>query len=414
MALSAYRQLNPGAQASSLPQWGKQSLLIALLISLCGCQSGILTRVKDSSANVVSSIRNIPAAIIPSGFESKAYIDRDFSVPNASLAVDGEHAVIKTFFATNRTAHDQAPAETVFRDARASSLSFGKAYVTLKRTADTFAIEPDTLAKVNMVNPPELDAVLSHNEVFTRKRLGGEVGSELTLSGENSLLIYVHGFNVSFESAAIRSAQLSYDIGFPGTTVFYSWPALGGASAYIADSESAAASQRQFEAMLSELLYQASTTKVYLVAHNMGARIASRALKSVFLAEPSLRVKMREVVLIAPDIDTHEFNTELAPFIGTVEQPVTVYVSKKDPALVTAKSLTVAPIIGDSVFISGRVETIDAANAQTSLTGHSNYAATDSIIGDIWYLIKTNLRANSRNSLEAKYTQQGTYWEYGH
>jgi esterase/lipase superfamily enzyme len=411
MAFSALIQFINVSSIAPTRAIGKLLLALAMLFTLGSCQSNILTRVKESSATVVSGIKNLPANVFPSEFESRAYIDGDFSIPNASVEADGEYAVITTFFATNRSSDTAATAAHMFRDGRASNPSFGKSYVTLRRSGDTFDIEPDSLIKVDIVNPPTADATLSYNEVFTRKRLGSEVDSELNRSGTDSLLIYVHGFNMSFENAAIASAQLSYDIGFKGTTVFYSWPARGGASAYIADAESAAASQRQFEAMASELLYQTRATKVYLVAHSLGARLASRALKSVFQAEPGFRTKVKEIVLIAPDIETDEFISELAPFLGTVERPVTVYVSQSDPAIVISNTLNNTPIIGESMFVTRRVETIDAPAIDTSLRGHSSYSAADSILGDIWSLIEYNLRANSRNLLRAKYTQQGTYWE---
>lgn len=411
MAFSASIHFIKVSSAPPTRTIGKLLLTLAMLFTLSSCQSNILTRVKESSATVVSSIKNLPATVFPSEFESSAYIDGDFSIPNASVEADGEYAVIKTFFATNRSSDTQASAATMFRDGRASSPSFGKSYVTLRRSGDTFDIEPDSLIKVDIVNPPTADATLSYNEVFTRKRLGREVDSELNRTAADSLLIYVHGFNMSFENAAISSAQLSYDIGFEGLTVFYSWPARGGAPAYIADAESAAASQRHFAAVVSELLYQTRATKVYLVAHSLGARLASRAMKSVFLAEPGFRTAVKEIVLIAPDIETDEFISELAPFLGTVERPVTVYVAQSDPAIVISNTLNNTPIIGESVFVTPRVETIDAQGINSSLRGHSSYKTTDSILGDVRSLIEYNLRANSRNLLRAKYTEQGTYWE---
>lgn len=36
--------------------------------------------------------------------------------------------------------------------------------------------------------------------------------------------IFVHGYNVTFEDAAKRTAQISYDLAFDGAPIFYSWP----------------------------------------------------------------------------------------------------------------------------------------------------------------------------------------------
>lgn len=45
-------------------------------------------------------------------------------------------------------------------------------------------------------------------------------------------LIYLHGFNVSFKEAAIRAAQIGYDLKVPGATAFFSWPSRGSVSAF--------------------------------------------------------------------------------------------------------------------------------------------------------------------------------------
>ena len=37
--------------------------------------------------------------------------------------------------------------------------------------------------------------------------------------------MFVHGFNVDFASAARRTAQMKYDLGFRGAAILYSWPA---------------------------------------------------------------------------------------------------------------------------------------------------------------------------------------------
>jgi esterase/lipase superfamily enzyme len=40
-------------------------------------------------------------------------------------------------------------------------------------------------------------------------------------------LVFVHGYNVTFETAARRTAQLAYDLNFRGVPLMYSWPSKG-------------------------------------------------------------------------------------------------------------------------------------------------------------------------------------------
>ena len=44
---------------------------------------------------------------------------------------------------------------------------------------------------------------------------------------EGEAFIFLHGFNVTFEEAALRAAQLGCDLAIPGVTAFYSWPSRG-------------------------------------------------------------------------------------------------------------------------------------------------------------------------------------------
>jgi esterase/lipase superfamily enzyme len=58
-------------------------------------------------------------------------------------------------------------------------------------------------------------------------------------SGKKSAFIFVHGYNVTFEDAARRTAQMSYDLSFDGAPVFYSWPSQGSLGDYLKDGSCA-------------------------------------------------------------------------------------------------------------------------------------------------------------------------------
>ena len=55
--------------------------------------------------------------------------------------------------------------------------------------------------------------------------MSGEVGNLLAQAGGGAdVLIYVHGFNQTFEKAALNAARLSDAIKFLGLTMLFSWP----------------------------------------------------------------------------------------------------------------------------------------------------------------------------------------------
>jgi esterase/lipase superfamily enzyme len=49
----------------------------------------------------------------------------------------------------------------------------------------------------------------------------------------------VHGFNVSFENALRRTAQIAYDLDFDGAPFLFSWPSRDSLLSYASDWQSA-------------------------------------------------------------------------------------------------------------------------------------------------------------------------------
>lgn len=398
----------------------RQTLRALALLSLAGLSGcSFLQGAQETSTGVVSGvvegIRNLPSAVMPAQFERSAPIDSDYRVPNASLEPDAPYTVVRSFFATNRSYSEGSAAHRMFGQGRAQAPTFGKSYVILRRAGDTFAIEPPDLIKVRLGNEPSEPATLSHNEVFDREDFPEELAEAVTESGNENLLLYIHGYNVSFEDAAINSAQLSYDLGFSGTSVFFSWPARGDFPTYVADVESARASERHLQGMLNTIISRTGANRVYIIAHGLGARLTSRVMKDVLLVDPAFRSRLEEIVLVAPDIDGREFRNDLLPYIGNVDSPVTIYASPEDSVLGASSCLRGSNQQGSnaaSEFVAPGVESINSMAADTSLSGHAGYQDRRSIIADIQDLFRNDTRANSRHLLTACFTSNGRYWEY--
>lgn len=384
-------------------------LLCAALLN--ACESELATRVVES--NVVTGIRNLPA-VLP-GFPSTAYVDRYFSIPNAATAVDGEFAVIRTLFATNRSyrSSSQDPYQ-MFADSRGDQLRFGSAYVRIPRSGDTLDIEPESLARVELAEEPLEPTALLANQILDIEEFTDRANAATTRH-DGDVMLFVHGYNVDFVDAAIRTAQLSYDIGYTGLPYFFSWPARGGVATYVADVENMHASRRHLQAMLNHILYATTARDIYLVAHDTGAYLLALSLRDVLASQPVVRSRFREIILIVPDISADEFRRELAPVIGTEEAPITVYAAAADPVLKLPASVSTDALLGDTsqgITIVDGVETIDATGLKTGLDSHSSYTDRGTVIADIWNLIQFGTRAGFRRNLTTIYAQDGTYWRF--
>ena len=384
---------------------------------MASCQgSGPSLDIIDNAleSDVVSGLRNLPARLLPNEYDLVAYVDRDFSVPNAQSSNVGEFAVVKTYFATNRGYNVGGPPYSMFNERSTSETTFGKNYIILPREPELQPDEPKTLFTLN-INGAKYESSLSQNTILSSEEFSDSVDSDIRESNASSAIVYVHGFNESFESSVIRAGQISYDLGFTGSTFVFSWPARHSVTTYLGDLERARNSQRNFELFLNQILSTTETSQIYIIAHNMGARIVSSTLKHLYSVQPKYRDRIREVILLAPDIEANRFAEEFAMFIGTEDAPITLYSSENDPALEISKMFANDTLAGDSkerLLIVDNVETINAGATSLSLNGHSSRSDANSILGDVWDLVRNNLRAISRNKLTTRYSDEGSFWEY--
>ena len=73
-------------------------------------------------------------------------------------------------------------------------------------------------------------------------------------TGARDVLLYVHGFNQTFESAAIDAARVSDGIRFRGETMLFSWPSKAKLLDYGYDRESAMWSRDALEQVFAGLM----------------------------------------------------------------------------------------------------------------------------------------------------------------
>ncbi|HEX2584807.1 MAG TPA: alpha/beta hydrolase, partial [Steroidobacteraceae bacterium] len=234
-------------------------------------------------------------------------------------------------------------------------------------------------------------------------------------SQKKSAFLFVHGYNVTFEDAARRTAQMSYDLSFDGAPVFYSWPSKGATSAYTIDEQNVEWAQANLRDFLEDFFNRSDAINIYLIAHSMGNRALTRALASLLHDKPEIKDRLKEVILTAPDIDADVFKRDIAPALAAAGRPITLYASSKDLALVASKKVHGYPRAGDSgqgLIITPGIETIDATQVDTSLLGHSYFADEKSVLSDMYYLIGTGERASQRFGLNGIDTDAGRYWQF--
>ncbi len=119
--------------------------------------------------------------------------------------------------------------------------------------------------------------VLTRAETLSPKDFESEFPRRSTGPRKEAIL-FVHGYNTSFEDAARASAQLSYDLGFGGVTAFYSWPSAGHLEDYDWDEDAVEFTVPHLRDFIEILAREGHLDKIHVIAHSMGNRCATKAI----------------------------------------------------------------------------------------------------------------------------------------
>ncbi len=223
-----------------------------------------------------------------------------------------------------------------------------------------------------------------NNEVATH--LSGRIGSN------RDVLVYVHGFDTTFDEARFRLAQITTDGRFGGVPVLFTWASRGSLWAYAADRETAMAARDGLEKLMLSLAHEPDVGRVHILAHSLGAMMAMEALRENAIAgHPDLDGHLGEVMLAAPDIDASVFKQQIARLGSTAH--VSILVASNDRALSVSSLLSNnRPRVGaldpgnaadlDMIKSLG-VNVRDLSQEQTDWIGHSTYANAPDVIAAV-------------------------------
>jgi len=237
---------------------------------------------------------------------------------------------------------------------------------------------------------PKKSIVLLELEELNRKIFYLSLNYLLKKTENDSVFIFVHGYNVTFEDAIRRTAQLAYDMEFPGIPVTYSWPSKGTEKGYLADEDRVRLTKPHFKKFLEDIKSNMDpSSEINILAHSMGNRALTNALLDI--AHQFDSPLFNQVILAAPDINAEIFKQQIAPKILKTAQHFTLYASSDDKALRISKTLHDFPRLGQSgkdIVIIPPIDTIDASGIDTSFLGHSYFGDQFRVIKDIKNLIK--------------------------
>ncbi len=232
------RDINPGhTQRLRRPPIAVVPIAMILAAASFSCRTPDLPVIKDKSRGIIydtameAELRSGHApALLQTSYGD--YVDT-LAEPVAITGWSDKSCDWEIFVGTNRGQWDDADAapdpNRVLDHAQ-----FGRAAVTIPRGPRDQSSVPASLLWRKKRAEDQISAEVQSTRVASDEFLEGVCG-QLERSRQGDLLLFVHGFNVSFEAALIGTAQLALNMPFNGAVVTYAWPTQGGVFRYSDD-----------------------------------------------------------------------------------------------------------------------------------------------------------------------------------
>ena len=347
--------------------------------------------------------------------------------PAPAAVPEPDWQTVPVYWGTDRAVQPNAK-RLVFGSDRARKLQLGEALVTVPKVHEVPNVERPWVVKIPYFDvtlyaeseDPKKHFTVKEIKALTKEELLAQVKARLGASKlfKDQAIVFVHGYNTSFDNALYRTAQIAYDIDFDGATFLYSWPSGGAVASYTYDRESAQASEPYLREFLEMVVKQTGAKSVNIIAHSMGNQPLMDVLRDMRNAAPE-GVEIGQVFLAAPDVDADSFSN-LAKTIQGLAKNVTLYVASNDRALIVSRNFWGSYRAGDvppaGPLILPGIDTIDvtAASTDTFAINHSGYASNNKLLEDIGELLRTGLRPPEMRVLKPGKvsTQAGDFWRY--
>ncbi len=333
--------------------------------------------------------------------------------PRIDVAAQTPQALRNThqpvFYATTRAPADEGH----YGNADGGGVTLGVARVRLGEPGMSWdeLMASHRSSSVDEARPGAVESV----EEFGRATRSGElddaetrfvtaIDAQIAKTKNRELIVYVHGYRVTFDEVAVQMGSFSHYLG-QGATVTFQWPTGAMFWNYLTDCPRAEAYIPDIE----RLLVVASHTQaqyINVMAYSCGSPLLAAALAGLREREPqlgpeALRQKFRlgNVIFAASDVDLKTFAREYVTPALELSRQVVIYFSQTDRALgfstlIAGASRLGRPDIADlSVeelqrldnprLVAVDVTQVRGAHEMGGMKGHGYWYANEVISSDV-------------------------------
>lgn len=326
--------------------------------------------------------------------------------------------VVDVYYATDRARTGSKKPREFYSGQRGDHLELGVATVTIPDNHVSGRVERPSVWRLEFSPSPSKHVLLKSVEPVDPNSFFARLQGEFSGAPERDLFVYIHGFNHSFEYAAQRAAQITYDMGHASVPVLFSWPSRDRTAAYFADAAVVRLSGRRLAVFLDDLVERSGAQTIHVLAHSMGSRALSDALEIMALrrnAQPGDAPVFGQLMFAAPDIDTDLFAT-MADVFKPLAKRMTLYASSTDWALVSSHKLhgttPRAGLGGEFLMASNGFDSIDMTAMGDDMLAHNYFSNDSSALADMATLFWRDAAPISRCGLQARSDLGARTWSY--
>lgn len=313
--------------------------------------------------------------------------------------------VVEVFYATDRQPEQDAKQNMWYGKGRnrQGPVEYGRTEVSIPLNHTMGIIERPQWYKLEFSEDPKKHVMVLKLDKMAAEPFFAQVKSTAGGKPLNEGLLFIHGFNVPFDQAIRRTAQISYDLAFGGVALTYSWPSQGVVTDYTVDEDNVQWAIPHLAKFLVDLQEKTKLAKIHVIAHSMGTRLLTNALAQA--RDANLKLKLNNVILAAPDIDAEVFKEQILPKIRGSAQRLTMYASSGDAALKASQEIhgnDRLGLSGNNLTVLDGMDTVNASQIDTSLLGHNYYGSQKVVMEDILGLIIRGLEPPQRKLILGK------------
>ena len=248
---------------------------------------------------------------------------------------------------------------------------------------------------------------------------------QLRESPRKEVILYVHGFNETFATAANTMGELCHFFGREHVCAIFTWPASASGNfltSYTTTTESATFAVSHLAKSIRMIAQTPGVKRVHLMAHSRGSAVLLNALRELGIesiaagVEPIKSLKIDNIVLLAPDIDLDIADQQMQLFVSNPDMITrwsgnrlprfmsgrwTIYASPQDRALFVSQflfrsrrrvgQLSLAELTDESTRPYakwGKMDIVVYEGERTDLFGHAYFATNPRVSSDLIQLIR--------------------------